>query len=304
MEKSTEKLTEKSTEKSSESVKIPKKRGRKPKGGKIVANKTIINNNLSINKPNIILHLKCKVTDLNDNNMLTNLSYRPVIDDVESFNKSQDIFNTSYEEINNKQQEIKINNSENINDNIKEKDDDLIKILWKKLKDLETNLVNNNVSKKSCCFWCSYNFDNPSIIIPKYELENKYYVYGSFCTPQCATAFLLNESIDTSTKFERYSLLNNIYGKIYNYEKNIKPAPNPLYLLDKYYGNLTIQEYRKLLENDKIITIVDKPMVKLLPSLYEDNNDNINNKKINTDLKYNLNNKAPLQESNFVTKII
>ena len=33
-------------------------------------------------------------------------------------------------------------------------------------------------------------------------------------------------------------------------------------------------------------------------------NDKINNKKIHTDLKYNLNNKAPLPESNFVTKII
>ena len=300
-----EKLTEKSNVKTTEPpVKVPKKRGRKPKGGKIITNKNIVNNNLSMNKPNIILHLKCKVSDLEDNNMLTDLSYKPIIDDVESFNKCQDVFDNNYEEINNKQEEIKINNSENINDNNKEKEDDLLKILWKKLKDLEMNLVNNNVTKKSCCFWCSYHFDNPSIVIPKYELENKYYVYGSFCTPQCAAAYLLNEQIDTSTKFERYSLLNNIYGKIYNYEKNIKPAPNPLYLLDKYYGNLTIQEYRKLLENDKIITIVDKPMVKLLPSLYEDNNDNINNKKINTELKYNLNNKLVTQNNNFTGKFI
>lgn len=300
-----EKLTEKSNVKTCEPpVKIPKKRGRKPKGGKIITNKNIVNNNLSINKPNIILHLKCKTSDLEHNNMLTDLSYKPIIDDVESFNKCQDVFDNNYEEINIKQEEIKINNNENINDNNKEKEDDLLKILWKKLKDLEMNLVNNNVTKKSCCFWCSYNFDNPSIVIPKYELENKYYVYGSFCTPQCAAAYLLNEQIDTSTKFERYSLLNNIYGKIYNYEKNIKPAPNPLYLLDKYYGNLTIQEYRKLLENDKIITIVDKPMVKLLPSLYEDNNDNINNKKINTELKYNLNNKLITQNNNFTGKFI
>ena len=56
-------------------------------------------------------------------------------------------------------------------------------------------------------------------MIPKYELENKYYVYGSFCSPQCAAAYLLNETIDTSTKFERYALLNNIYSKVYNYEK-------------------------------------------------------------------------------------
>ena len=44
----------------------------------------------------------------------------------------------------------------------------------------------------------------------------------------------MNETMDSSEKFERYQLLNFIYGKIYNYKINIKPAPNPYYLLDKY----------------------------------------------------------------------
>ncbi len=68
-------------------------------------------------------------------------------------------------------------------------------------------------------------------------------------------------------------MLNNIYGKIYGYSKNIKPAPSPYYTLDKYYGNLSIQEYRKLLKNDKLLMIVDKPMTKILPELYEENNE-------------------------------
>ena len=54
----------------------------------------------------------------------------------------------------------------------------------------------------------------------------------------------MNENIDSSSKFERYYLLNNIYGKIYNYEKNIKPAPDPHYTLDKYYGLFSINEWR------------------------------------------------------------
>ena len=59
----------------------------------------------------------------------------------------------------------------------------------------------------------------------------------------------MNEkNIDSSTRFERYHLLNFLYCKIYNYSKNIKPAPSPYYTLDKYYGNLSIQEYRKLLK--------------------------------------------------------
>ena len=85
--------------------------------------------------------------------------------------------------------------------------------------------------------------------------------------------FLKNEKIDTSTLWTRYSLLNNIYGKIYNYDKNIKPAPSPYYTLDKFLGTLTIQEYRKLLKNDRLIIVVDKPLSKIMPEIYEENNE-------------------------------
>ena len=82
-----------------------------------------------------------------------------------------------------------------------------------------------------------------------------------------------NENIDETIKWERYAFLNNVYRKVYNYEKNIKPAPNPHYTLDKFYGNLTIKEFRKFLNNDKLLMTVDKPMTKILPELYEENND-------------------------------
>jgi hypothetical protein len=91
----------------------------------------------------------------------------------------------------------------------------------------------------------------------------------------------MEENIDSSSKFERYHLLNNIYCKIYKYEKNIKPAPNPFYMLEKYFGNLTIQEYRSLLKTERLFLIVDKPLTRILPELHEDNDDfNINNKII------------------------
>ena len=98
-------------------------------------------------------------------------------------------------------------------------------------------------------------------------------VYGCFCSPECACAYLKNEDIDNSVKWERYALLNNTYCKIFDYTKNIKPAPNPHYTLDKFYGNLSIQEYRRLLKNQRILMVVDKPMTKILPELYEENNE-------------------------------
>jgi hypothetical protein len=90
----------------------------------------------------------------------------------------------------------------------------------------------------------------------------------------------MEEHIDSSTKFERYHLLNHIYAKVYDYKKNIKPAPNVYYMLDKYYGNLSIQEYRSLLRNERFFLIVDKPLTRILPELHEDNEDHVINNKI------------------------
>jgi hypothetical protein len=141
-----------------------------------------------------------------------------------------------------------------------------------KLKKLKVSLYKNaKYDKKSACFWCTYEYDNPSCHIPKYENDKSIVGYGSFCTPECACSHLMKENLDDSTKFERYHLLNKTYGKAYNYNKNIKPAPDPFYLLDKYYGNMTIQEYRKILKSERTLIVLEKPFTRFLPELHEDN---------------------------------
>ena len=144
-----------------------------------------------------------------------------------------------------------------------------------KLKELAMNLHTNNISdKKSACFYCTCDFDNPPIYIPKYELDGCYHVYGCFCSPECACGYLFGQAdLKSSTRFERYHLLNHIYCKIFDYKKNIKPAPDPYYTLDKFYGNLDIREYRQLLDTERILHIIDKPLVRSLPELHEDNSD-------------------------------
>jgi hypothetical protein len=261
-----------------------KKRGRKPKGGKIIQQIVSLNNNKET-KPNVILHLKCFFKDLHTNTFLNQ--------NIECFNPNN---NLTYEIINsnnNNNNKAKtcefVNNEDNNNNcddccdykNNKQNKENDIKELWKKLKQLEHNLHINNISdKKSACFWCTYEFDNPSVYIPKFFIKETYNVYGCFCSPECATAYLMEENIDSSSKFERYYLINHIYAKIYNYNKNIKPAPNPYYLLEKYYGNLTIQEYRSLFKNERLFLVVDKPLTRILPELHEDNDDFIINNKI------------------------
>ena len=265
-----------------------KKRGRKPKGGKIIQQVVPLNNNKE-SKPNIILHLKCSLKDLQTNTFMST--------NVECFNflgkndLNYEIINSTNENTQNNIQN-KLNCIDNImtnddtndiydDDNYSKNKENDIRDVWKKLKVLEHNLHVNNISdKKSACFWCTCEFDNPPVYIPKHFIKDSYHVYGCFCTPECATAYLMEENIDSSAKFERYHLINHVYSKIYDYKKNIKPAPNPFYLLDKYYGNLSIQEYRSLLRNERLFLIVDKPLTRILPELHEDNDDFIINNKI------------------------
>ena len=140
-----------------------------------------------------------------------------------------------------------------------------------KVKQLEKILHINNVKEKSNCFWCTYDFNTPPVFIPRKNYDSHIEVYGCFCTPECAVGFLRNENLDSSTCWERYALLNNIYGKIFNYSENIKPAPNPHFTLNKFYGNLSIKEYRYLLRMNGMLYIIEKPITKVLPELHKEN---------------------------------
>lgn len=273
-----------------------KRRGRKPKGGKLIVkqpDETTKPNTVT----NVILHLKCSLSDLDEYNVKLNqmvtdpLSYNPNIplniltynsDNKDTFslydntphnnNERTNLAYTIPVDINNTSNSILCKKCMMDIDDTQETDDNInIKDVNYKLKQLKINLYKNNLQdKKSACFWCTYEYDNPSCYIPKYEMDERLFGYGSFCRPECAVAYLMKENLDDSTKFERYHLLNQIYGKVYEHKKNIKPAPNPYYLLDKFYGNLSIQEYRKLLKTEHMLLVVDKPLTRILPELFDD----------------------------------
>jgi hypothetical protein len=335
---------------------VHKKRGRKPRGGKIIHENQIQKNN-SPEVPNIILHLKCVLSDLKKSNEIhsnkldafTNgansiLCYND--DDQNSIFSSSKSKMTTYEKCdkneshNNVSEEInyKKTSSASLNkavydpssfysknehqifnildsnvgapcekqvnvsgSGLEECNNATNKELWKKISQLKLNFhKNDSLSiQRSACFWDTCEFDTPPIHIPMSSTKG----YGCFCHPQCAVAFLMNENIDTSTKFERYYLLNSIYGPIYNYNKSIKPAANPHYLLNKFYGNLTIHEYRKLFHSEQVVYIVNKPLTNVLPELYEDNNDFfVGNKIIHTNIT-ELKNKNKTAKSSIINEV-
>lgn len=276
--------------------KLPKKRGRKPKGGKIISAPTV-DTTERMSVANIILHLKCSIDNLNYNHddechILRNpteyvpdpppniIAYAP--SSMANFSQyGQESITTEnaiaytdtsiVPDIFDKQLCPKCNHAENAD---KDDTDVSMKDIQTKIKQIKVQLYNNsNPDKKSACFWCTYEYDNPSCYIPKYEADGELCGYGSFCRPECAVAYLLKENIDDSIKFERYHLLNKLYSAVYNFKKNIKPAPDPHYLLDKFYGKLSIQEYRKLMKTDHMLLVIEKPMTRILPELHENTDD-------------------------------
>lgn len=277
-----------------------KKRGRKPKGGKLIS-KNVDDTNKVTPIVNVILHLKCSSKDLDTytttmNKMVTDpMNYNPdVPPEIMTYNNEtqnsysvyqepdKNALDYAYSEPLNKRKDSALSNTQccpkcsaSVEEKMPDETDDVnVKDLNQKLKRLKINLYKNAMNdKKSSCFWCTYDFDNETCYIPKYEMDGQLYGYGSFCRPECAVAYLMKENIDDSTKFERYHLLNQIYSKVYHFKKNIKPAPNPYFLLDKFYGNMTIQEYRKLLKTEHMLLVIDKPLTRILPELHEDTDD-------------------------------
>jgi hypothetical protein len=319
---------------------VAKKRGRKPKGGKLILKQCepIITKNVI---SNVILHLKCSMNDLNEytdklNKLVTDpLSYNPSVPpDIMTYDdnncnglkyekihtiidENKNLFNSNYAYENRISNNVcrycnhhtKLQTNDDTNYDSDEEVD--MKDINSKLKRLKLHLYKNTMpDKKSACFWCTYEYDNPSCYIPKYEMDDQLHGYGSFCRPECATAYLMKENIDDSTKFERYHLLNKIYSKIYEYKKNIKPAPNPYYLLDKFYGNLSIQEYRKLLKTEHMLLVIEKPMTRILPELHEDNEEIVlnvyggNNKTQNTSGVYKVKRESEKQKGPSKTTIM
>ena len=253
----------------------PKRRGRKPKGGKVISDLSNKTDKLEQNKKSaVIVHIKCTANNLTDN--LNEFTYQPSVETVHPYS---DIINEcKYESIDNdnnhndkydinKNIASEINNKDNTDYNISNNTiEEKLKILSTNLEKMELHDNNNN----SACFWCTYNFDNTCIHIPKKITDDKIFVYGCFCTPECALAYLLNELIDDTTKVERIHLINYVYGKLYNYNEDIKPALDPRYTLKKYYGTLTINEYREIYNIKKKYIIVNKPMTLINPELNED----------------------------------
>ena len=220
-----------------------KRRGRRPKGGKMC--KVVETDPVPVTKPNIILHLRCSIHDV------TLLGVDPMMSVSEVATTTTEPVATSV--------------PTNTHDS-----------LYHKVKSLSTQLHWNEVphDHTSACFWCTCTFATPTIYLPMFVRNQTYHVYGCFCSPECACAYLMHEpTLDQSTRFERHHLLHRLYSDVYQYTQSIRPAPDPRYTLSKFAGTLTIDEYRTLHTLDKQLIFTAKPMCVIQPEVHVDNTD-------------------------------
>lgn len=115
------------------------------------------------------------------------------------------------------------------------------------------------------CFWCCESFKGRPCIIPSHIIDDTWQVYGNFCTPQCAMAYLLSELLDTHTRWERIALLNRLYAETCS--GRLYPAPSRE-SLERFGGPISAEEFRAMCERQKTrVDIHMPPMVSILASM-------------------------------------
>jgi hypothetical protein len=121
------------------------------------------------------------------------------------------------------------------------------------------------------CFWCCHDFASHPCAIPSHIMDEVWYMYGNFCSPECATAYLFKERIDNHVQWERYALLNSLYTDDAEIKANasngIRPAP-PREILRMFGGTMDIGEYRALVHEKRLrVDVMTPPMVSIVQTM-------------------------------------
>ena len=131
-------------------------------------------------------------------------------------------------------------------------------------------MVGDRYGPQTCCFWCCHKFNWSPVLLPiSYDAyKNIYTCEGHFCSPECALAYLYADNkISDSTRWNRHSLLRNLYGELYKSSKMLSPAP-PRQSLRMFGGPLDIEQFREYVQGDNNIVLTEIHPVRLVfPSM-------------------------------------
>lgn len=117
----------------------------------------------------------------------------------------------------------------------------------------------------AACFWCCHSFAHRPVVLPIRDTGEYLQVMGNFCSPECAVAYLFDMRQDSHTRWEQLALLYRVYGEACG--GKIHPAPHRT-VLTLFGGSLSIQEYRQMIQSQKVrVDVHLPPMVSILATM-------------------------------------
>ncbi len=148
------------------------------------------------------------------------------------------------------------------------------KINKKNLKNIMVEFINSNMYQEwpdqtnIHCWWCCHQFDGPPCTLPEYIRRDKFYVSGCFCSFNCAASYNFNKN--DNGVWERYTLLNLMYKKLYNLSFiKIEMAP-PREVLKMFGGYMDITEFRNYcIKQDRKFQVIKPPLISIIPKIEE-----------------------------------
>jgi hypothetical protein len=174
-------------------------------------------------------------------------------------------------------------------------------------KDLTSHIVNMNIIDNNTnilieikrtdlnCWWDTCPINNYPYVLPEKFYNGKFYVFGCFCSINCAASYNLN--MTDYKVMERYALLKKLYEKNITDTKMKLAAPKEI--LKKYGGIVDIEDYRKnFITCDKEFRMNIPPLVSLHHIIEEitiEKNENLENLKSNI---HNIKKKLPMVKNN------
>tara|TARA_B110000093_G_scaffold183334_1_gene233691 strand:- start:11321 stop:12373 length:1053 start_codon:yes stop_codon:yes gene_type:complete len=267
------------------------RRGRKPKSHMIEKRDISEYINKKDEEETIILNLKIKnpsekcnealECQFNYNTKLINnssIEYPSAYDNVNSFSSLPSNINKCNS----------IDKKENIMRNIDKKENIMNSIEKKNTHTCLEEFIENKKwidNTNVLCWWCCHTFENKPFGLPIKYKNNKFSVTGCFCSLECVSSYNFNDNNNMLDVWECYSLINLLSQKL-NYKNIIKLAPHKI-SLKIFGGKLDIEEFRNFTNSNRIINVLDYPMIATNQQLEE----------INYNTQNNMNNFIPIDEN-------
>lgn len=156
-------------------------------------------------------------------------------------------------------------------------------------------LLNDEWSERTnyWCYWDCHPFETTPFGIPLKYKNNKFHVFGCFCSLECATAYnFFNIKQNIENAWENYNLINML-SNVISHKISVNPAIDRR-CLKAFGGHLSIEDFRHLSQSSTSYNVLSFPMVSVVEHVEEVNDISPHTKSMIPHLTHNY---FPLNKS-------